>query len=151
MNRKRAGNLCLPGTDCDSINWGDEADAKDLLAPGAETNPGRRRRRRGVVMADAGSAKDGIDMINKVKNEEFDDSFSDGLLDMIDLKKDAERNPLTQSVLKLNVDMIDTFLVKCLDDTVCRDQLLASRLESIKLSSSSPSGSEGNKFFKRIE
>ncbi|KAI1297312.1 hypothetical protein HDE_04592 [Halotydeus destructor] len=36
--------ICLPSTDCDFEGWGDEADAKDLLMPGRDTNPGRRRR-----------------------------------------------------------------------------------------------------------
>lgn len=37
--------LCLPGTDCDFGDLADEADAKEILRPGADTNPGRRRRR----------------------------------------------------------------------------------------------------------
>lgn len=37
--------LCIPGTDCDFGDMASEADAKEFLRPGADTNPGRRRRR----------------------------------------------------------------------------------------------------------
>lgn len=212
--RKRAGNLCLPGTDCDSINWGDEADAKDILAPGADTNPGRRRRSVSDSDLKVSRTKQGndqkVDRKSDNKSEEsnegvkyiptkvyrgiFDslhgltdnipDNLSEEIIAKEILQMFSEFNPgrkkrslsdesdqkvsskasvqeeeafglqalsdLTegvkpQSLFKsISPEMVDTFLTKCLDDTTCRDELLTSRLESIKSSSE-------NKFFKRIE
>lgn len=212
--RKRAGNLCLPGTDCDSINWGDEADAKDLLAPGADTNPGRRRRsvsesdlkvsgtkqKNGQKVDQKSENKfegsnEGVKYIStKINRGIFDslheltdhvsNNWSDEIIAKEILQILSESNPgrkkrslsdesdqkvtseqesvqeeeafglqalsdLTegvkpQSLFKsISPEMVDTFLTKCLDDTTCRDELLTSRLESIKSSSE-------NKFFNRI-
>lgn len=43
--KRMAWKLCLPGTDCDFGDMADEADAKEFLKIGADTNPGRRRKR----------------------------------------------------------------------------------------------------------
>lgn len=216
--RKRAGNLCLPGTDCDFINWGEQAHAIDLLTPGADTNPGRRRRRsvsdsdlkvsrtkqendqkvdrksdnkseesneevkyiptkayRGIFdvlheltdhvsnnWSDEMIAKELLQMLSESNPGRKKRSLSDesdqkvtskhvkasvqeeeafGLQALSDLTEGVKPQSLFKSI---SPEMVDTFLTMCLDDTTCRDDLLTSRLESIKSSSE-------NKFFKRIE
>lgn len=42
MVKKNVHQLCLPGTGCEYVDMGKEAEAKDFLSPENPTNPGRR-------------------------------------------------------------------------------------------------------------
>lgn len=89
-------------------------------------------------MADSGTKLS----LDTTKDDDNSVNFINEYQALIDLKNSK---PLVQSLFNsATPDMVDTFLTKCLDDTSCKEELLASRLESIKNSSE-------NKFFKRIE
>uniref|UniRef100_A0A158P4X6 Uncharacterized protein n=1 Tax=Tetranychus urticae TaxID=32264 RepID=A0A158P4X6_TETUR len=46
--KRNVGQICLPGTGCEYLDMGREAEAKEFLNPSSSTNPGKRRRRRSL-------------------------------------------------------------------------------------------------------